>query len=335
MPAMSLPNHSQALVYEQHGKATEVLTLRDIPLRPLLDDEVLLKILAAPINPADIGKIGGSYGELATPPAVGGIEGIATVEATGGKVSQWKTGDRIIAPGSRGTWQSHVIAKANELFRGPRDESVEQAAMAWVNPTTAWKLLHGFADLKSGDWIIQNAATSGVGKLVIQFAHSLGIKTINLARNLSQSENLTALGATLVAIDDDASVKAALKDLGLEKPKLALNAVGGLSAYRMTKGLANQATLVTYGGMDRNAAPFPTRYLIFNDISLRGFWSHLYYQTTPREDIDKLLETVYQFMEVAAISVDVAQTYPLNDFQEAIAHANSAGKSGKVLFKMN
>ncbi len=331
---MSLPTHSTALAYESYGKANEVLSLKEIPLPPLQADQVLLKILSAPINPADMGKIGGSYGSLSALPAVGGMEGIAEIAATGDNVTTWNIGDRVIAPTALGSWQTYAVANAADIYRGPQEAEIEQAAMAWVNPMTAWKLLHAFATLKSGDWIIQNAATSGVGKLVIQFAHSLGIKTINLVRDHSQTEKLKSLGGTLVVIEDDASLKEAYATLDGDKPKLGLNAVGGSSAYRIIKNLADHSTLVTYGGMSRDLAPFPTRYLIFNDISLRGFWSNKYYNTAPREEIEPLLETIFQFMEVAGIKVDVAQTYPLSEFQAALTHANQGGKTGKVLFSM-
>ena len=88
-----------------------------------------------------------------------------------------------------------------------------------------------------------------------------------------------------------------------------------------------------FGGMDRDPAPFPTRYLIFNDIRLRGFWVSKWYATAPREEILALHNQVFNFMENAKIHVDIAATYPLEDWQKALAHANQAGKTGKVLFK--
>jgi len=101
----------------------------------------------------------------------------------------------------------------------------------------------------------------------------------------------------------------------------------------MCKLLADGGTAITFGGMDRNLAPFPTRYLIFNDIRLRGFWVSKWYKTAPREEILKLHNELFTFMENAKINVDVAACYPLEQWEDALAHANAAGKTGKVLFK--
>ncbi|MBC2605801.1 MDR family NADPH-dependent oxidoreductase [Pelagicoccus albus] len=323
-----------ALRHEEFGKPEEVLKLETLELPELKPGQALLKILASPINPADMGRVGGTYGDLADLPAAAGLEGVAEIVETNGDC-QFKVGQHVFVPSVNGAWQSHTIVDCCELYPAPEKLSVEQAAMGWVNPATAWKLMHDFAQLQAGDIIVQNAATSAVGKLVIQIANHLGIKTINLVRSLDAEENLKKLGASIVLIDDRDAAKAALKFTEGKKAKIALNSVGGSSSLGMCKLLEDKGTLITFGGMDRDPAPFPTRYLIFNDISLRGFWVSKWYKTAPREEITALHNELFTFMEKAKIHVDVAATYPLEDWQEALAHASKAGKTGKVLFKPN
>lgn len=321
------------LRYKEYGKAHEVLSLETIALPKLEAGQAMLKVLAAPINPADMGKVAGVYGELSELPAAGGIEGIAEVTALGSDDCDFQIGQKVFVPNGLGSWQSHLIAQCSDLFPAPEKLTIEQAAMAWVNPATAWKLLHDFAKLQAGDVIVQNAATSAVGKLVIQIASHLGIKTVNLVRSLDSEAQLRQLGASIVLLDDRDAPKKALELTGGKKAKVGFNSIGASSLLGMCKLLDDGGTIVTFGGMDRSLAPFPTRYLIFNDIQLRGFWVSKWYQTATRQEILSLHHELFTFMENAKIEVDVAETYPLEQWQEALAHANQAGKTGKILFK--
>jgi len=204
--------------------------------------------------------------------------------------------------------------------------------MFWINPATAWRMMRDFATLKPGDWIVQNAATSAVGKLVIQFAHHLGIRTANLVRNLEAAPRLLQLGATRVFKDDRDAAQAIREAIGSDQAKLGLNAVGGSSALTIAKVLADNALLVTYGGMDREPAPFPTRHLIFNNLSLRGFWISHWYRNASRTTIEAMHEEIAQLMKTAAIATQVAATYPLENWRAALQHSQQSGKSGKILF---
>ena len=332
---MNSPATSLALRHAAFGDPNEVLGLEEVKLPPLAPGEVALGFLVAPINPADFGRINGTYGQLAQLPATAGFEGVAEVIALGPDTSLFQIGDRVLAPSDTGSWQTHANALESSLFRAPSSLSVQQAAMFWINPATAWRLMHDFANLKPDDYIVQNAATSAVGKLVIQFAHHLGIRTVNLVRNLAAAPELFKHGATHVFEDNRDAPKAILKAIGPDKCKLGLNAVGGSSALSIAKTLADAAPLVTYGGMDRDPAPFPTRYLIFNNISLHGFWVSKWYQTTLRKTIEAMHQEIAQLMKTTSTESEIAATYPLQNWQEALSHSQKSGKSGKVLFDLS
>lgn len=319
---------STSLTHHSYGKPDDVLVLESVELPDLGNNDALIRILAAPINPADFGRIGGSYGELAPLPATAGLEGVAEVISVGNEVTSLRTGQRVFVPSNVGSWQTHAVIPVAELFPAPEKLPLETAAMGWVNPATAWLLIHDFTKLKAGDWIIQNAATSAVGKLVIQFARHMGLKTINLVRSLDSEAALKKLGADIVLLDNRDAPKSITA-----KAKLALNSVGGSSALIQCKVLENGSPLITFGAMDREAAPFPTRYLIFNDIQLKGFWITNWYRNATREQVLELHQQIFTFMETANVTIDVAATYPLEGYKAALDHAQQAGKSGKVLFQ--
>lgn len=328
--------HTRALRYQAHGNPDDVLSLETVELPPLEPDAVTLRILAAPINPADFGRIGGTYGSLAELPAVGGLEGVGEVIETGAAVSRLQLGDRVLLGGDPGSWQTFARAKETGLFHAPRSLDALQSAMFWVNPATAWRMMRDFADLSPGDIIVQNAATSAVGRLIIQFASHLGIRTINLVRDPAAIPSLLELGASHAIVDSrDASKEIMrLPDFERSRAKLGLNAVGGSSALGIAKLLADNAPLVTYGGMDREPAPFPTRYLIFNNLELRGFWVSQWYQTATPDAVSSMHEEIARLMETASISSNIAATYPIEAWKEALASSQRPGKPGKVLFDL-
>lgn len=332
---MLLSMQSNALRYHEFGQPLDQLRLERYELPRLQTRQALVRVLAAPINPADFGRILGVYGSLAQLPAVGGLEGVGEIIELGPDCSPWKTGQRVQIPTETGSWQTHAVIDIDKLYAAPDSLPLLQAAMSWVNPATAWLLLSEFADLQPGDWIIQNAATSGVGQLVIQFAKHRGLNSINLVRNLDAEARLKPLGADIVLLDEPESRKRLKSLLPDAKPKLALNSVGATSADTLAKCLAPSSNVVTFGGMDREPGPLPTGALIFNDIRYRGFWVSRWYRQSPRDQIEKVRQQIFDAMKQANIEVAVAQTYPLADYQKALEHSQQPGKPGKILFQMS
>ncbi|KAM9034157.1 enoyl-[acyl-carrier-protein] reductase, mitochondrial isoform X2 [Sarcophilus harrisii] len=143
-----------------------------------------MKMLAAPINPADINMIQGTYAILPELPAVGGNEGVGQVLEVGSAVTGLKPGDWAIpADAGLGTWRTEAVISEESLVSVPSDIPLLCAATLGVNPCTAYRMLCDFEQLRPGDSIIQNAANSGVGQAVIQIAAALGLRTVNVVRD--------------------------------------------------------------------------------------------------------------------------------------------------------
>ncbi|XP_066421025.1 enoyl-[acyl-carrier-protein] reductase, mitochondrial isoform X2 [Molothrus aeneus] len=266
------------LLYERHGEAADVVQLKDLEVPKLGDCDVHVKMLAAPINPADINMIQGTYPLLSPLPAVGGNEGVGEVLEVGRRVKALKPGDWVIpADAGLGTWRTHGVFPEEMLLKVPSDIPMLCAATLSVNPCTAFRLLADFESLAPGDSIIQNAANSGVGQAIIQIARASGIKTINVVRDRPDLaklvERLMALGADHV-ITEEMLRKPEMKDIfkSIPRPRLALNCVGGKSTTEMLRHLQPKGTMVTYGGMAKQPVMVPVSAFIFRDVRLRGFW---------------------------------------------------------------
>src|SRR5881396_2357446 len=192
-----------AAVYETHGNPADVLRIESRPSPAPAPDEALVRMRAAPINPADLNQIEGKYPVRPELPATPGFEGAGVVVDAGGNGTTIPAGTLVILPHNLGTWREAVAVKASELVAVPPEIDPVHAAMLKINPMTAWRLLHDYVDLKSGDWLIQNAANSAAGRAVIQIARELDYKTVNVVRREELIDELQAEGGDVVLVDGE------------------------------------------------------------------------------------------------------------------------------------
>src|SRR3954470_18844624 len=238
-----------AAVYETHGNPADVLRVERRPWPMAAADEAVVRMSAAPINPADLNQIEGKYPVRAELPATPGFEGAGVVVEMGADVHGLTSGTLVILPHNVGTWRDAVAVKAEDLVVVPDEIEPVQAAMLKINPLTAWRLLHGYVELEKGEWLIQNAANSAAGRAVIQIARELGLKTVNLVRRGEVIGELRNEGGDVVLLDDDSVRDKTREATGGAKIRLGLNCVGGDSALRVANALAYGGTMVTFGSM--------------------------------------------------------------------------------------
>ncbi len=322
----------KAAVYETHGNPAEVLRIADLPLPAPGPDEVVVKMSAAPINPADLNSIEGKYPIKAALPAIPGMEGAGVVIETGAGVKNLTAGTPVILPHSYGTWRDIAVIAAGKLVAVPKEIDPIQAAMLKVNPITAWRMLHDFVPLRPGDWVIQNAANSGAGECVIQIARELGYKTVNVVRRIELVEELRSLGGDVVLVDGENLRDEVAAAIGKAPIRLALNAVGGENSLRVAKCLASDGTMVTYGAMSLKPLSIPNGMLIFKNLRFTGFWVNKWYDAATPEQRRETFAPLFEMAKRGLLRTKVEATYSLNESQAAIAHAMQSKRSGKIVF---
>ena len=168
------------LTYNEYGPPSEVVQLEqfDDPTPPLTGSTVVVKMLAAPVHPADVNTIQGTYPIKPSLPAIGGGEGVGEVLSIGPQVQNLKIGDWVFPGGNMsGTWTTRFVDEESNFVKVRQDISVLSAATLRTNPGTAYRMLKDFVDLQEGDIVIQNGANSAVGRAVIEIAKALKLKT--------------------------------------------------------------------------------------------------------------------------------------------------------------
>src|SRR6516164_11018585 len=322
----------KAIVYETHGKPEEVLQIKTEPWPEPAADEAVVEMRATPINPADINAIEGKYPGRREVPAVPGFEGAGVVVEIGANVSTIAKGTLVILPHTIGTWREALTVKASELVPVPPEIDPVHASMLKINPLTAWRLLHDYVDLKKGDWLIQNAANSAAGRAVIQIAHELGYKTVNVVRRAELIDELHADG-DVVLVDGEnlhEEVKAATNGAPI---RLGLNAVGGDSALRLANCLAPGSTLVTFGAMGLQPLKIPNGLLIFKDLRFCGIWINKWYDNATKQERMEAFQPLFEMAKRGLLKTKIEKAYPLGEAKAAVAHAAQSKRSGKIIFE--
>lgn len=283
---------ARAIVYSSNGPPAETVRVFRHQIDDAKDNEVVVKLLATPINPADINQVEGVYPsrpamtkDLGTeePSAVGGNEGVFEVVEVGSDVTRVAVGDWVHPRVNNfGTWRTHAKVTEDKLNRIENKDGISrlQAATVSVNPATAHQMLTRFAELKPGDWFIQNGGNSGVGRAAIQLGRIWGLNSISVVRDRVDIDTLKTelegLGATHILTEEqiaDKSIKHVISDWTGGAPiKLAFNCVGGSSATNIARQLSHGGQLVTYGGMSKKPVTLPTSMFIFKNIAARGYW---------------------------------------------------------------
>ncbi|ANZ74885.1 BA75_02984T0 [Komagataella pastoris] len=282
---------ARALVYDTYGEPKDVISVHKHEVHAPQGNEIVLQTLAAPINPSDINQVQGVYPsrpelttELGTdkPSAVGGNEGLFKIVAVGDQVSNFQIGDWCIPRGvNYGTWRTHLLSTQDKFQKLDSSALTKtQAATIAVNPCTAYQMLTMYADLKKGDWFIQNGGNSQVGQYAIQIGKALGLQSISIVRDRPDIDELKQqlydLGATKVITEKENAAREfgkTVKEWTGGKPiRLGLNCVGGENLTNMARKLGQDAVLLTYGGMSMKPVTLPTTLFIFKNLTAKGFW---------------------------------------------------------------
>jgi len=312
------------------GDPTRVLQCVELPepRRPG-PNEVLINVEVSPLNPNDLLLARGLYPVRPELPTVIGNEGVGRVIAVGPGVTQVDVGNRVLVPQRVFAWAEQVLAPAQNLIRLREKVDMEQLSMLRINPPTAALLLSEYVHLAPGEWIIQNAANSGVGRAVIAFARERGIRTVNLVRRPELIDELIAAGGDIVLLDTSEAPDIIREKTANAPIRLALDGVSGPATALLGKVLSFGGTLVSYAAMSGSPMSLDPYDVIFKSIAVRGFLlRNLDFGSLVRPAIEQAADLI----ALGRFHVPVMAVYPLSAIRDAVAHTL---RGGKVLLEVS
>lgn len=322
----------RALRFEEFGPPADALQLVDVPQLSPGPGQVRVRLSHRAINPSDLLTVSGHYGRLPTLPAVPGFEAVGRIDALGEGVAGWQLGQRAIPLGSSGTWQEEIVTNAAQLLPVADGVPDQSAAQFIVNPVTAWVMMTDELNMQPGQWLLQTAAGSTLGRTLIQMAQLEGVKTVNLVRRREQVQELLDLGADAVICTEDKDVVAQVLALtGGKGVHGGVDAVGGMTGALAASCLRPGATLLAYGVLSGQPLPLDTGELLFKGTTVRGFWLTFWFGAKPQPHAQAVLTKLMTLMAQGKLVPPVEAEYDLADFRQAVLHAETPGRAGKVL----
>ena len=166
----------EGIQYDRHGPPEDVLRRVELPEPKAGPGQLLVRVLASPVDPADLLAIRGLYAIQPPLPACPGMEGCGRVLES--HHANFNEGQLVLLPMRSGAWCQRVAVDGDGCHPLPEGDPV-QLSMLRINAPTAHRLLDG---IEPGQWVVQDPGSCSVGQLVIQEAARRGIHTLNVVR---------------------------------------------------------------------------------------------------------------------------------------------------------
>ena len=307
----------KAIVAHQYG-GPEVLKYEDAPRPEPNENQILVRVIAAGVNPVDGMIVSGMFSknQKLTSPMIPGGDIAGIVEKTGSKITKFKAGDEIYAYLSlknNGGYAEYAVANEKEAAPKPQSISYVEAAAVPIVALTAWQALIDSAKLSAGQSVLIHGGSGGVGKFAIQIAKARGAKVYATASTANQ-ELLKQLGAD-VAIDyTNQKFEDVAKDVDV-----VLDSVG-------KDTLARSYGVVKKGGF---VATLVSR-LDQAELDKHGIRGESISVKPNAEELSELGKLI----DAGKIKVLVSQTFPLADAVKAQEQVATGHTRGKIVLKI-
>jgi len=327
----------KAAVFEKFGDPAEVLVVRDVATPSPGPGQVRVRMILSPLNPSDLLVVQGRYGVLPILPSTPGFEGVGIVDEVGpGLIGRYVKGKRVIAINSDGgNWADFAVIPARQARPVPDDISDEQAAAFFVNPATVLAIVRHVLGVSKGEWLLQSAAGSNLGRMIIKLGRHDAFKTLNVVRRAEAIEGLKKLGGDAVVSTEEGALEEQVRRITAGEPvRYAIDPVGGETGSQVFRSLSGGGRLLLYGTLSGEPIQVDPRLVISGPRFVEGFWlGHWMRQRS-------IPATLLLFREIAALirngvlRSEIGTIYPLEEIQLAAREAATAGRQGKILVKL-
>jgi NADPH:quinone reductase-like Zn-dependent oxidoreductase len=313
-------------------------------------------MLLSPVNPSDLLFVRGVYGKPPGLPATPGFEGVGVVEASGGGwLADRCIGRRVVVLNARpGAWAEFAVVSAGQAIPVSEELPTQQAAMFFVNPAAAYVMTRKVLRIPRGEWLLQSAAGSALGRMVIRLGRRCGFRTLNVIRCAAQADELRQLGADVVISFDaarqephelaEAIASITTQDVdarGQLVPcethsrgiRFAIDAVGGTTGSQFVRCLAGGGRLLVYGTLSNEPLIISPRDLMANGSHVEGFWLGPWMRRQSLLGKLRLIRALSRLLRDGVLTSEVGQEFSLDRITAAVQAAESARHHGKTLLR--
>jgi NADPH:quinone reductase-like Zn-dependent oxidoreductase len=327
----------KAVVFEQFGDPAEVLHVREVPEPEPGPGQVRVRMLASPIGPADFLTVRGEYGHRPKLPATPGTEGVGIVEAGRGLLGRLRVGHRVaVLNETGGNWQEKVVVSALRVVPLSRHVPEDQAATFFVNPATAFIMTRLVLKVPPRAWLLQTAAGSALGRMVIGLGRHFGFRTINVVRRRRQAEELLQAGGDAAIDTESESIEDRVQAITAgEGVHFALDAVGGATGSAVARSLARGGRLLVCGTLAQEPLSLPSGMLFLGVKRIEGFWLSEWARRQSVWTMIRLFRCIHELMAKGVLRTDIGPVFPLDEIKAAVRQASAPGRQGKILLRMN
>jgi NADPH:quinone reductase len=333
----------KAIQFAHFGEPKDVLAVVDKPVREPDEGQIRVRVLLSPINPSDLLYVRGHYsGVTPTFPAPVGFEGVGVVDALGPGVQNLSVGQKVFARNSQGgNWSDYAVIPSAQAFPAPEGIPDEQVASLLINPASAILMVRHVLGVPRGEWLLQSAAGSEVGRMIIRLAKRDGIRTINVVRRKDAAAELEALGADAVIVSTDGPIDEQVRKIvGPEGVGYAIDPVAGQTGTEIFRSLSQDGRMLVYGSLTREAIRVgeDPRFTLSGRRTLEVYW--LGYWLPRLEDsgfypsgapaMVQLVDEIADLIRQGVLATSPGTKYPLAEIHAAVIEAESDARSGKV-----
>jgi NADPH:quinone reductase-like Zn-dependent oxidoreductase len=338
----------KAVRFDRYGEPADVLTVTDQPVPAPGAGEVRVKIRFSPVNPSDLLYVRGHYSGVAEHfPSGAGFESVSTVDKLGPGVEGLSVGQRVFAHNSNGgNWSQYAVMPAMVVWPVPDDLPDEQIASFMINPATAILMVRHVLAVPPGQWLLQSAAGSELGRMIIRLARHDRVRTINVVRRRDAVQELKDLGADEVIVAGDGPIDEQVrKVVGPRGVDFAIDPVAGRTGSEIFRSLSGDGRMLLYGSLTGEGVSVgdDPRVTLSGRRTLEVFWlgywllrlNNAGFFPSDRPAIPQLIDEIAQLIRRGVLGTSSGNKFGLDDIHAAAAEAESVGRSGKVLVAPN
>jgi NADPH2:quinone reductase len=319
----------KAIVVREFG-AAEVMKLEETATPEPNENQVLVQIKAAGVNPVDTYIRSGVYAQKPNLPYTPGKDGAGIVEKTGGRVTKFNAGDRVLtADAGSGTYAEYAVFDEKNLIKLPENVSFEQGAGVFVPFATAYRALFEKAKAKAGETVLVHGASGGVGTAAIQWAKNARLTVIGTASSDEGRKLARAQGADYVCDHSDENYLNEILEITNGKGvEIILEMLANVNLQKDFDVLAKYGRVSVIG--NRGSLEFNPRAIMSKDASVFGL--SLFNAT--EAVMSEIHAAIFDGLQAGFLKPVVGKTFPLEKAVEAHHAAIEEKAHGRIVLTM-